>query len=771
MIVAKHHLTPEELNIVTSLAERSGVSFTTAKILYTRGVDTVNKIRRFLSPGKQNFSSPYLLKGMKEAVERIKAARDEGEVVVIYGDYDADGICASSILYFALKEFGVTAYPVLPERSDGYGLSEKVIDAAMEEYNPDLIITVDCGISGHDEVEYIKDLGVDVIVTDHHELPEVLPDCVTVNCKLKGQEYPFDGLCGAGVAYKLAAALLGNKANDYLDLVALATVADSMPLIDENRDLVYEGLRLLASRAPRDCIRALAQSAKVREINSTALAFTLAPRINAAGRMGDARSALRLFLTDAPSEIFDLCAKLNEYNMMRQARCDELYESAKRKLREKGAFRRVILLEGEGWNSGILGIVAARLVSEYTRPVIMFSRSGDKLHGSARSVDNLNILEAIAKNKDLLTEFGGHSQAAGVSLSAENLPAFEAALDEYISQKYPPEIFQPRVEVEDFLEGEFPMSLAKELEMLEPFGTGNPRPLFAVECDGVDPMPLRENSPHLSFRADGLDLIYFGGAKQMDRLRSESKKIIAFEPNISRYNGEESLVGYVRNFDTEIRPGRKLGLELYMKNLWNLRRQKEGEPAPKTGGESFREMVRSALDCPYGTIFVASNLKTLENFPELSALPLSVGEPTCSNLGNCVVLVLSGGDISGYRRIIYLDDPVYSVRKTRSAEVTVNSDISVREEFPAVNATREGVGEVYALLRRFKGTKASSSAELFGAISKEVPEISRYQFVFAAEVLGELGIISFGSGRLYIDRTIRADLGDSAIYRKSGGRI
>ncbi|MBO7377849.1 MAG: single-stranded-DNA-specific exonuclease RecJ, partial [Clostridia bacterium] len=651
MIVAKHHLTPEELNIVTSLAERSGVSFTTAKILYTRGVDTVNKIRRFLSPGKQNFSSPYLLKGMKEAVERIKAARDGGEVVVIYGDYDADGICASSILYFALKEFGVTAYPVLPERSDGYGLSEKVIDAAMEEYNPDLIITVDCGISGHDEVEYIKDLGVDVIVTDHHELPEVLPDCVTVNCKLQGQEYPFDGLCGAGVAYKLAAALLGNKANDYLDLVALATVADSMPLIDENRDLVYEGLRLLASRAPRDCFRALAQSAKVREINSTALAFTLAPRINAAGRMGDARSALRLFLTDAPSEIFDLCAKLNEYNMMRQARCDELYESAKRKLREKGAFRRVILLEGEGWNSGILGIVAARLVGEYTRPVIMFSRSGDKLHGSARSVENLNILEAIAKNKDLLTEFGGHSQAAGVSLPAENLPAFEAALDEYISQKYPPEIFQPRVEVEDFLEGEFPMSLAKELEMLEPFGTGNPRPLFAVECDGVDPMPLRENSPHLSFRADGLDLIYFGGAKQMDRLRSESKKIIAFEPNISRYNGEESLVGYVRNFDTEIRPGRKLGLELYMKNLWNLRRQKEGEPAPKTGGESFREMVRSALDCPYGTIFVASNLKTLENFPELSALPLSVGEPTCSNLGNCVVLVLSGGDISGYRRI------------------------------------------------------------------------------------------------------------------------
>ena len=259
-------------------------------------------------------------------------------------------------------------------------------------------------------------------------------------------------------------------------------------------------------------------------------------------------------------------------------------------------------------------------------------------------------------------------------------------------------------------------------------------------------------------------------AKNIEKLRSASKKIIAFEPNISRYNGDESFVGYVRSFDSEIRPGRRIGLELYMKNLWNLRRQKEGDAAPKTGGDEFRSLVKSALECPYGTIFVASTIKTLESFPELSALPLSVGEPACSNLGNCVVLVLSGGDISGYKRIIYLDDPVYTVKKMKSAEVFVGSDISVRAEFPVVDATREGVGEVFAILKNYKGARASSSAALYGAISQEVPEISRYQFIFAAEVLSELGIISFDSGRLHIDRTVRADLNDSAIYRKIGGR-
>ena len=544
MIVTKPELGAEQLNTVKRLAEAGGVSEATARILYTRGVDTEEKVKRFLSPGKKHFRSPYELKGVEEAEKRLAYARDNGETVVIYGDYDADGICASAIMFYALREFGVEAYPVIPERADGYGLSEKVIDSAMEQYNPDLFITVDCGISGRNEVEYIKDLGVDVIVTDHHELPETLPDCITVNCKFRDQAYPFDSLCGAGVAFKIATALIGKKAEKYLDFAALATVADSMPLLDENRDIVYEGLKLISSPNARACFKALADAAKVREMNSAALAYAIAPRVNAAGRMGDAYCALKLFLSEDKYEIFNLAAKLTQYNIQRQAECDELYLSAKEKLKEKGAYKRVILLEDSKWKNGIVGIAAAKLVEEYTRPVIMFVNRNGELHGSARSLEEINVLDAISHNKEFLTEFGGHSQAAGVSLKAENLPAFENALDKYLSEKYGDEVFVQKQEVEAYTESEFTIGFARELNLLEPFGTGNKKPLFAVKCGALKPVPLRENSPHVNFSSDYIDLIYFGGARYSGLLRSSVAKTIVFEPNISTYNGQESLRGY-----------------------------------------------------------------------------------------------------------------------------------------------------------------------------------------------------------------------------------
>ena len=770
MIFTKPPLTPEQLNIVSSLAERSGVSFEIAKILYARGVDTVSKVRRFMSPGKQHFVSPFLMKGMRETIERITAARDNGETVVIYGDYDADGICATSIMFHTLTEFGVNAYPVIPERSDGYGLTEKLIDEVMEEINPDLIITVDCGISGHDEVEYIKDLGVDVIVTDHHELPEVLPDCTVVNCKIKDQEYAFDGLCGAGVAFKIAVALIGEKAYKYLDFAALATVADSMPLIDENRDIVYEGLKLIFSSNARDSFKILVEAANIKEKNSTALAYSLAPKINAAGRMGNAHCALDLFLSDSKAEIYDLAAQLMKYNMQRQAECDELYSSARKKLLKKGPFKRVILLEDEGWKNGLVGIVAARLVEEFTRPVILFVNSKGILHGSARSLEEINILDAISNNKEFLLEYGGHSQAAGVSLKEENLQAFEDALDSYISEKYSADVFVPKQEAEDYIDGEFSLSLAKEIYALEPFGTGNKKPLFAIEVENLDPQPFKENSPHLSIHTDIIDLTYFNGATYSNILRSSGVKTLVFEPNISVFNGKEYLRGNVKSFETKIIPGKELGLELFMYNIRNLCGKGNGQLADYISQDEIKNIVNTAEKCPYGTLYVVSNLKTLDSFPELKELPVSMGAPSLRNFANCVVLVLNSGDIAGFKRIVYLDNPVYSIRKLRSIEVYVNKDIAVKDMLPQIDATREGVGEVFNALKNFGGIQASSSAELYGAIGAKVPYITRYQFVFGVEVLVELGIFSFENNKLIYNRGVKNDLSSSRIYTSLGGK-
>ncbi|MFR1554279.1 MAG: single-stranded-DNA-specific exonuclease RecJ, partial [Coriobacteriales bacterium] len=254
-IVPEYSFSEEQLNRVSLLAQETGLTEHIVRILYARGVDTKEKISRFMHPSGKNFLSPLLMKGMKEAVALIAAARDEGRTVAVFGDYDADGVCACAIMYHALKEFGVEAHIYVPERADGYGLSEEAVDRIFEDCQPELFITVDCGISCAKETQYIYELGADVIVTDHHELPETLPDCIVVNPKLE-DEYPYDNLCGAGVAFKLACALIGDGAYKLLDFATLATVADSVPLLGENRDIVTEGLKMFNSR-PRSCFAAL----------------------------------------------------------------------------------------------------------------------------------------------------------------------------------------------------------------------------------------------------------------------------------------------------------------------------------------------------------------------------------------------------------------------------------------------------------------------------------------------------------------------------------
>ena len=299
-IVPEYNFSEEQLNNISVLAKETGLTENVTRILYARGVDTKQKIQKFMNPSAKNFLSPFLMKGMQEAVEMITEARDLGKVVAVFGDYDADGICASAIMYHALKEFGIDAHVYVPERADGYGLSEEVVDKIFEECNPELFITVDCGVSCANETQYIYELGADVIVTDHHELPEVLPDCVLVNPKLD-DDYPYDNLCGAGVALKVAYALLGERAAKYLDFAALATVADSVPLLGENRDIVAEGLKLFNNN-PRPCFATLLNN-KNEVLTAQRLSFIIAPKINAAGRMGDAQSAFRLFSTDDEKEI------------------------------------------------------------------------------------------------------------------------------------------------------------------------------------------------------------------------------------------------------------------------------------------------------------------------------------------------------------------------------------------------------------------------------------------------------------------------------------
>ena len=277
-ILPEHEFSSGQLNIIADLAARTGLCEETVKILCGRGIDDESKISRFLHPSKKHFVPPLKMSGMKEAVELITRARDEGWQVVVYGDYDADGICASTIMRGVLSDFGIDPVVYVPERTSGYGLGTEAIDSIFEEYFPQLFITVDCGISNAEEVEYIKEQGAEVIVTDHHELPQTLPDCICVNPKI-ADDYPYDNLCGAGVAFKVGCALIGEEAYKYLDFAAIATVADSVPLIGENRDIVAEGLRIINKSDKKPYSAFISKSGE--SVNAQTIAFSVAPKINA----------------------------------------------------------------------------------------------------------------------------------------------------------------------------------------------------------------------------------------------------------------------------------------------------------------------------------------------------------------------------------------------------------------------------------------------------------------------------------------------------------
>ncbi|MBO5926496.1 MAG: single-stranded-DNA-specific exonuclease RecJ, partial [Clostridia bacterium] len=535
MIISRKIFTEEQLNIISSLSESCNITNTTAKILYSRGYVTKEDINGFLYPDRSLFHNPYDLKNLDLAVERIKCAKENGETVVVFGDYDADGICATTILCKALRIFGVEVIPVIPERENGYGLTEESIELVLNEYFPDLIITVDCGISSYNEIEYLKDLGVDVIVTDHHEIPETVPDCIAVNCKFKDQNYPFDCLSGAGVAYKLASALIGDRANMFLDLVTVATVADNMPLIDENRLIVKEGIELIKKGLSNKPLKSIISLSGIKEITSSSIAYGIVPRVNASGRMGDAHTALKLFLSENDDEIFELSNKLLIYNNERKSEGDGLYLEAKAKL-PKGNYGNVIVLHNENWNTGLVGIISAKIAEEYNLPALLFTKSGEYYHGSARSIDSVNIYECILECKELLKGFGGHSQAAGVTIDESNLESFAIKLNEVIKNKYTFNDFERKIEIDEVIEKAPSKKFLNELALLEPFGIGNKEPVFLKTVESVESKIFK--NLHLSFKDSGMDFIYFNGIRDHTVLSLDCKKYLIVEPSLSVYNGK-----------------------------------------------------------------------------------------------------------------------------------------------------------------------------------------------------------------------------------------
>ena len=419
----------------TKIAKKAGLGPEVARLLFERGIQDQESLKKFLEPSLEDLHDPYLLHDMDKAVERIRQAIEEGENILIYGDYDADGMTSASIVKESLEQLGAECRVYLPNRfTDGYGPNASVYKYFIEQEGISLIVTVDNGVAGHEAIELAQSMGVDVIVTDHHSMPETLPDAYAiVHPEHPDADYPFKYLAGCGVAFKLACALLEEVQVELLDLVAIGTIADMVSLTDENRILVQYGLEMLG-HTQRIGLQEMLDMAGIaaNEVTEETVGFQIAPRLNALGRLDDPNPAIDLLTGFDDEEAHEIALMIHQKNEERKEIVQSIYEEAKTMVEPE---KKVQVLAKEGWNPGVLGIVAGRLLEELGQTVIVLNIEDGRAKGSARSVEAVDIFEALDPHRDLFIAFGGHAGAAGMTLEVEKLSDLSQILEDYVREK------------------------------------------------------------------------------------------------------------------------------------------------------------------------------------------------------------------------------------------------------------------------------------------------------------------------------------------------
>jgi len=505
---------------VQRLTDSLNISPILARLLVMRDIKTFNQAKQFFRPSIESLYDPFLMDQMESATTRVITALTENQKICIYGDYDVDGTCATALLYMSLKELDANVEFYIPRRlEEGYGLSTAAIDIVKEK-GTQLMIAVDCGITAITETDYANQLGIDVIICDHHQPKEEIPKAFAVLDPLKpGCSYPFKYLSGAGVAFKLAQGLcerIGKRGLPlkYLDLVALAGAADIVPLTDENRILVNEGLKQV-NLNPRPGIEALIEMSRLQpgHLSSGQIVFTVAPRINAVGRLGDAERAVNLLIATNKKEAIKLAEVLETENYERRKIDVDTFEAAKEIVDSQIDLDEdlAIVLHNENWHPGVIGIVASRLVEKYYRPSVLLTTIDGIAKGSARSINGFNIYEALQKCDDLLLHFGGHRAAAGLALKLDKVEEFRIRLNEVLKSSITSEDLSEEISIDSKIRfSEITPKFLRILDQFAPFGPGNLRPVFISESVHVANVPRIVGNNHLvaSFKQNGTDKVF-----------------------------------------------------------------------------------------------------------------------------------------------------------------------------------------------------------------------------------------------------------------------
>lgn len=533
---------------VDYLSRAAQISPALAQIFINRGIRDPQSVTDFLEIGLSSMIDPFELRGMRECVELIKKAKDNHVLAFVHGDYDVDGISSTAILVDTLRRFGLEVRYFIPNRfTHGYGFHEDCVRKALAA-GAGLIITTDCGITAFETVEFARKSGIEVIITDHHEPardPEGNPLLPNAACVINPKLTPGEPeLSGTGVVFKMSQALLGDDALMYLDLAALGTVADLVPLLDENRIIAKEGLAQIGN-TKRPAIKALKTiSFFNREVNARTLCFTLIPRLNAPGRLEDASDAVKFLLSESEGEAMEGAENLDRINRERQRIEEVLYNDARAELERQG-FEGAIVLSGPAWHKGILGIVASRLSEEFYRPAIILSIDGEVARGSARSIPEFDLYEGLSELKDYLVGFGGHRQAAGLRIRTDKIDEFRTALSRLVMERVPE--FRPTLKIDaDVCVRDVNFNLVREFSRLEPFGFGNQEPLLGAKgLEVISPRVVGNGHLKLKLRHrkqnQSIDAIGFDMAGTMNMIEENFLVDIAFVPQINEWDGGRVL--------------------------------------------------------------------------------------------------------------------------------------------------------------------------------------------------------------------------------------
>lgn len=539
---------------VELLKEKFNLSNLVAKILSNRNIlgreMQEDDIKKFLNPTRDDFYDPFLLPDMEQAIERIEQAINNNEKILIYGDYDADGITSTTILIKFFKEIGVEVDKYIPNRlEEGYGINNKALEE-IKNRGIDLIITVDTGITANDQVKYANELGLDVIITDHHEPSEEIPKAVAViDAKRKNNKYSFNQLAGCGIAFKLTQAISIKRKLDpskylkNLDIVSIGTISDLVPLVDENRVIVKLGL-MLVKQTKNIGLRKLLLKSQLKEVDSTSISFGITPRINAAGRLGNQYDALNLFITEDVKEAERLSEVLNSYNIERQKIGNKIYEEAISQLKDEE--KNCIILGKEDWHHGVIGIVSSKITEKFNKPSILLCFENNIAKGSGRSVPGFDLYKAISSTKEYLLGFGGHTMACGLSLTVENFEKFKKEITKYIDENLDISKLEKEIYIDENLTiDDLDIEKIKELKSLEPFGEENLEPIIMYENVEINGIRTLSENKHLKLSLKKndkiIDAIGFNLGELAEKYKIGDTIDIVGNIEINSFNGKDLI--------------------------------------------------------------------------------------------------------------------------------------------------------------------------------------------------------------------------------------